>query len=137
MAHFVFYTNPLNAFGSTGYSVNLSLGADDPLRENVEAKNVKELQPLFDAWRAKCEATGKPLMCNVAMRYRNERKPAGFDKARERGGSLQAFVNTDKCPEKMFGEPKKAAPKEWSGSPCPDDPDNFWIDDKTGERVPA
>jgi hypothetical protein len=26
---------------------------------------------------------------------------------------------------------------EWSGSPDPDDPDNFWIDDKTGERRPA
>lgn len=25
--------------------------------------------------------------------------------------------------------------EEWSGSPDPDDPDNFWIDDKTGERV--
>lgn len=25
----------------------------------------------------------------------------------------------------------------WSGSPCPDDPDNFWIDDVTGERVNA
>lgn len=27
--------------------------------------------------------------------------------------------------------------EEWSGSPCPDDPDNFWIDDATGERRPA
>lgn len=27
--------------------------------------------------------------------------------------------------------------KEWSGSPCPIDPDNFWIDDETGERVNA
>lgn len=26
---------------------------------------------------------------------------------------------------------------EWSGHPAPDDPDNFWIDDKTGERVNA
>lgn len=26
---------------------------------------------------------------------------------------------------------------DWSGSPCPDDPDNFWIDDATGERIPA
>jgi len=25
----------------------------------------------------------------------------------------------------------------WTGSPCPRDPDNFWIDDKTGERVNA
>jgi hypothetical protein len=27
--------------------------------------------------------------------------------------------------------------KTWSGSPDPADPDNFWIDDDTGERVNA
>jgi hypothetical protein len=27
--------------------------------------------------------------------------------------------------------------REWSGSPDPADPDNFWIDDATGERVNA
>jgi hypothetical protein len=26
---------------------------------------------------------------------------------------------------------------EWSGYPDPTDPDNFWIDDETGERVSA
>lgn len=26
---------------------------------------------------------------------------------------------------------------EWSGSPDPNDPDNYWIDDDTGERVSA
>lgn len=26
---------------------------------------------------------------------------------------------------------------EWSGSPCELDPDNFWLDDDTGERVCA
>jgi hypothetical protein len=26
---------------------------------------------------------------------------------------------------------------EWSGSPDPADPDNFWIDDRTGERKEA
>lgn len=31
----------------------------------------------------------------------------------------------------------KAVQSEWSGSPCPDDPDNFWIDDETGDRVCA
>lgn len=30
-----------------------------------------------------------------------------------------------------------ATTAEWSGSPCPADPDNFWIDDATGERVDA
>lgn len=27
--------------------------------------------------------------------------------------------------------------REWAGSPCPIDPDNYWIDDVTGERVDA
>jgi hypothetical protein len=27
--------------------------------------------------------------------------------------------------------------KTWSGSPCPLDPDNYWTDDETGERVNA
>ena len=27
--------------------------------------------------------------------------------------------------------------QEWSGSPDPLDPDNYWIDDETGERVNA
>lgn len=26
---------------------------------------------------------------------------------------------------------------QWSGSPDPNDPDNFWIDDATGQRIPA
>ena len=29
------------------------------------------------------------------------------------------------------------AEREWSGSPDHDDPDNYWIDDDTGERVCA
>lgn len=27
--------------------------------------------------------------------------------------------------------------REWTGSPDPTDPDNFWLDDETGERVSA
>ena len=27
--------------------------------------------------------------------------------------------------------------REWSGSPDPRNPDNYWIDDATGERVNA
>lgn len=26
---------------------------------------------------------------------------------------------------------------EWSGHPDPNDPDNYWIDDRTGERIRA
>jgi len=31
----------------------------------------------------------------------------------------------------------QAESAEWSGTPGPDDPDNFYICDKTGERIPA
>jgi hypothetical protein len=34
-------------------------------------------------------------------------------------------------------EEYEAETEEWSGSPCPLDPDNFWINDATGERIPA
>jgi hypothetical protein len=33
--------------------------------------------------------------------------------------------------------PEWTDPIEWSGSPDPLSPDNFWIDDDTGERVCA
>jgi hypothetical protein len=34
--------------------------------------------------------------------------------------------------------PKQATDTtEWSGHPDPSDPDNYWIDDATGERVNA
>lgn len=33
---------------------------------------------------------------------------------------------------KTPGFAPRPQPAEWSGSPCPDDPDNFWIDDETG-----
>jgi len=26
---------------------------------------------------------------------------------------------------------------EWQGSPCPKDPDNYWINNDTGERIKA
>jgi hypothetical protein len=35
------------------------------------------------------------------------------------------------------GDTDTGAAAEWSGSPDPVDPDNYWIDDKTGERVNA
>ena len=41
-----------------------------------------------------------------------------------------------------LGEPRVVARREqeegeWSGYPDPTDPDNFWIDDKSGERIDA
>ena len=45
-------------------------------------------------------------------------------------------------PEPSIATAAPAAPTAWkmtvwSGSPCPKDPDNYWIDDVTGERVSA
>ena len=34
-------------------------------------------------------------------------------------------------------KPATPLPQEWSGSPCRLDPDNFWVDDETSERVSA
>ena len=34
-------------------------------------------------------------------------------------------------------EQRYAIVDEWSGGPDPKDPDNYWIDDATGERVSA
>ena len=33
--------------------------------------------------------------------------------------------------------PRHETRNEWSGSQCPRDPDNYWIDDETGERRSA
>ena len=44
---------------------------------------------------------------------------------------------TDAEPPQMDEATAAEFGEEWSGSPCPDDPDNFWICDKTGARVPA
>jgi hypothetical protein len=48
----------------------------------------------------------------------------------------------DKPPVRVFNVPtlnKEVVMEntEWSASPCPLDPDNFWQDDETGERVNA
>lgn len=40
---------------------------------------------------------------------------------------------TGRQPDAMPDAPEQA----WSGHPDPDDPDHFWIDDVTGERVNA
>lgn len=50
----------------------------------------------------------------------------------ENGPAEWHFWNGTKwVPEKGYST------SEWSGQPDPDDPDNYWIDDKTGERVNA
>lgn len=59
------------------------------------------------------------------------------------------YENAGRAPRQPIADREKGALKrlaavikarnerEWSASPCPQDPDNFWIDDRTGERVKA
>lgn len=49
-------------------------------------------------------------------------------------GLTNANFNTAKFLGACGVEPSQV---EWSGKPDPSDPDNFWIDDDTGERVDA
>lgn len=53
----------------------------------------------------------------------------GVEMALMQLGALPFAVEYEQAPQQ--------GQKEWSGSPDPDDPDNFWIDDETGERVNA
>lgn len=55
----------------------------------------------------------------------------GRDFSGDDGIEAGQLCPADDCPSHDEGD------GEWSGSPCPADPDNFWIDDKTGERIPA
>lgn len=50
---------------------------------------------------------------------------------------LDAFPTPRTWGEDMKPEDLMGIPKEWSGAPDPLDPDNFWIDDETKERVNA
>lgn len=66
------------------------------------------------------------------------------DKAQPPEGEVCEQCGAWVCPNcsHPIGEPcKPPAPRieaeAWSGSPDPADPDNYWIDDKTGERVSA
>lgn len=58
-------------------------------------------------------------------------------------GNFGCFANGDPITGEVSidGEPDlieiDGEAAEWAGSPCPVDPDNFWIDDATGERVNA
>lgn len=48
----------------------------------------------------------------------------------------QQIVYCDGCGERIVPQ-GVALESKWSGRPDPDDPDNYWIDDATGERVNA
>lgn len=56
-----------------------------------------------------------------------------------REGAVKEWLSDNDAAEEVTVEaiPDAIFTPEWSGSPCPRDPDNFWIDDATGERVNA
>jgi hypothetical protein len=49
----------------------------------------------------------------------------------------RAFANEDNARKEFNHWRDEVSRLEWSGSPDPKDPDNFWIDDITGERKKA
>lgn len=103
MTQFVFNTCPMEAscWGNGQWGVSLSIMEDVPECPSciVEAKNVKELLPIFERFCAKAEATGIPMHVSVMMRNRHDRKPAGFDKARESGGPLRRDILWERAKE--------------------------------------
>jgi hypothetical protein len=96
MPKFSFSTFPLQAEFSMGQWFKQTIlrigGASENRGREVEADNMKTLQPLFDAFVADMTATGEPLHCFCTMRGR-DRAPRGFNAARETGGSLSVDVN--------------------------------------------
>jgi len=63
----------------------------------------------------------------------------------EREANRKALLAMQEAAYLLDGEPSefseefgdRSDDEEWSGSPDPEDPDNFWICDKTGRRIPA
>jgi len=90
-------TFKLGDYSKTGFSIIIDFQPTPS--KIVQASNLKELQPLFDAWVKEVAATGAPYKVDVLFPRQQASKPPGFDKAGERGGSLRAFVNVDKCKE--------------------------------------
>lgn len=59
-------------------------------------------------------------------------------KARQWAKHIGAEVQTENTLDDMLADLIASRPaSDWSGSPCPLDPDNWWVDDDTGERVNA
>jgi hypothetical protein len=107
MKKFAFHTLPITAeiYGGTVYrQVILNLNSRGGEKRVVEAENLKALQPLFEQYVADMAATGNSFYCYAAMASRNDRKPPGFDKATDRGGSLARDVNWDKAVETARAE---------------------------------
>jgi hypothetical protein len=46
------------------------------------------------------------------------------------------YLSNMQVPKIVYDATRERA-ADWTGSPCPVDPDNFWIDDATGARIPA
>jgi hypothetical protein len=107
MKKFAFHTLPLRAgimSGEVYRELVLNLNSSGGEKRVVEAENVKALQPLFEQYVADMAATGNSFHCYAAMASRNDRKPPGFDKATDRGGSLARDVNWDKAVETARAE---------------------------------
>lgn len=92
MATFTINAWQVDSRNADGSRTAVVLGSTSPVpARRVEADSIPEIASSFRDYVAACEATGKPLECFVV--HRAGRKPRGFDKAADRGGALNAYVN--------------------------------------------
>lgn len=65
------------------FSIVFNIGKGDPFPDKqVEAKNTAEALAAFDAYVGEAKASGMCLGCSLLIKD-GERKPSGFDKARQ------------------------------------------------------
>ncbi|MGB3833777.1 MAG: hypothetical protein WA975_18150 [Mesorhizobium sp.] len=100
----------------------------DPYAEAIRMPdaNYQRLFALIESRQKPKDLSAFDLLCRCFDAFDGEE-----DSVREEHAELieevEAFIELHRPSKKT----------EWSGSPCPKDPDNFWIDDATGERVNA
>jgi hypothetical protein len=99
---------------------NVCDGIDTAMLEATETGGVPALL-------RECEYGRREL---VGLLTEAERFISGFEDDPSQAGIPELLA-------RMRVHTGSSADGEWSGSPDPTDPDNFWIDDETGERVSA
>lgn len=75
------------------------------------------------------------VLFNVAVKAAEKQANSGLD-----AGAVTICEMIHKfrlLTDAMIADQKRIAKPEWSGSPAPESPDEWWIDDKTGEYVNA
>lgn len=83
MAKFLMSAYEAKDNGNGRFAIVFNIGKGDPFPGKVvEAKNTAEALAAFDAYVAEAKASGMLLGCSLRIKD-GERKPNGFDKARQ------------------------------------------------------